>query len=71
MKAENRKGCPQRESVEREEYAGVQSTRRREGVERNGVSDLLERILDRNNLNRAYKRVKCNHGAPGMQSHSS
>ena len=66
MKAENRKGCPQRESVEREEYAGAHSPGRREGVERNGVSDLLERILDRNNLNRAYKRVKGNHGAPGI-----
>lgn len=66
MKAENRKGCPQRESVEREEYAGAHSAGRREGVERNGVSDLLEKILDRNNLNRAYKRVKGNHGAPGI-----
>ena len=29
-------------------------------------ADLLERILDRNNLNRAYKRVKANKGAPGI-----
>lgn len=28
--------------------------------------DLLEAILDRDNLNRAYKRVKRNHGAPGI-----
>ena len=28
-------------------------------------SDLLEAILDRDNLNRAYKRVKRNHGAAG------
>ena len=27
---------------------------------------LLERILDRDNLNRAYKRVKANKGAPGI-----
>jgi retron-type reverse transcriptase len=28
--------------------------------------ELLERILDKDNLNRAYKRVKANKGAPGM-----
>jgi hypothetical protein len=26
----------------------------------------MERILDRNNPNRAYKQVKRNHGAPGI-----
>ncbi len=30
------------------------------------TSTLLERILDRDNLNRAYKRVKANKGAPGV-----
>ena len=30
------------------------------------ASNLLERILDRDNLNRAYKRVKANRGAPGV-----
>jgi len=43
-----------------------QSTDRREGKERDGASDLLEAILDRDNLNRAYKRVKRNHGAAGI-----
>ena len=43
------------------------ATDRREGKERRtGASDLLEAILDRDNLNRAYKRVKRNHGAAGI-----
>jgi len=66
MKAEYRKGCPQRDSVEHEEYVGVQSTGTREGRERDGANDLLERILCRDNLNRAYKKVRSNHGAPGI-----
>ncbi|AIQ61762.1 DNA polymerase [Paenibacillus stellifer] len=66
MKAEYRKGCPQRDSVEHEEYAGVRSAGAREGKERDGANDLMERILDRDNLNRAYKQVKSNHGAPGI-----
>lgn len=28
--------------------------------------ELLEKILERNNLNRAYKRVKAKKGAPGV-----
>ena len=59
------KGCPQRDSVEREEYAGARSIGTRENEERDGA-DLLGKILDRNNLNRAYKQVKRNHGAPGI-----
>jgi len=31
-----------------------------------GGAGLLERILDRGNLNRAYKRVRANKGAPGI-----
>ncbi|WCF06897.1 group II intron reverse transcriptase/maturase [Paenibacillus thiaminolyticus] len=66
MKAEYRKGCLQRDSVEREEYTGAQSTDIRESRERDGANDLLERIMDRDNLNKAYKQVKRNHGAPGI-----
>lgn len=66
MKAENRKGCLQRDSVEREEYAGARSTSTRESKERGGAVDLLEKMLERDNLNRAYKQVKSNHGAPGI-----
>lgn len=60
------RGCLQRDSVEREEYAGARSTDTREGGKRGGANCLLERILDSENLNRAYKRVKRNHGAPGI-----
>ena len=52
--------------MERQEYAGAQSTSARESKERDGAIDLLERILERDNLNRAYKQVKRNHGAPGI-----
>ena len=72
MKAENRgnEGFLQRESVEHQGYAEARSTDRREGKERDGASDLLEAILDRDNLNRAYKRVKSNHGAAGIDGMS-
>lgn len=66
LKAEYRKDCLQRDSVERKEYVGVRSTNSREGKERGGAEDLMESILDRENLNRAYKKVKRNHGAPGI-----
>ena len=66
MTAKYRKGFVQRDSVEREEYAKAPSASPGEGKERGGAEHLLERILDRNNLNRAYKQVKRNHGAPGI-----
>lgn len=66
MKAEYRKGCRQRDSVEREGYAGARSIEAREGRERGGAEDLMERILSRENLNRAYTQVKRNNGAPGI-----
>ncbi len=67
MNAENlrEENCLQSNSAEHETYAGVQSIGTREGKEADGA-DLLERILDRGNLNRAYKRVKENKGAPGI-----
>lgn len=69
MKAENQTmGCPQRDSVERERYAGARSIGSREGEERGGAGGLLEGILDRDNLNRAYKRVRSNRGAPGIDA---
>ena len=65
--AENlvREGCPQKDGAEHEGYAGAQSGGSRESREADGT-DLLERILSRENLNRAYKRVKANKGAPGI-----
>ena len=67
MKAEYRDkpGCPQRDNAEHEGYAGAQSIGNREVNEQDGA-DLLERILSRENLNRAYKRVRANRGAPGI-----
>ena len=59
-------GCPQRDSTEGEGYAGGRSADRPEDGERAvRTPKLLERILDRENLNKAYKRVKANKGAPG------
>ncbi len=67
LKAEylENKGYLQSDSAEREEYAGARSIDNRETEEADGA-DLLERILDRENLNRAYERVKANKGAPGI-----
>ena len=62
-------GFLQRDGVEHEEYAEAYSTERQEVVERDGV-DLLEKVLDRENLNRAYKRVKANKGASGIDGMS-
>ena len=57
--------CPQRDSAEHEKYVGVRSVDDREVGEQDGA-DLLERILSRDNLNRAYKRVRAIKGAPGI-----
>ena len=67
MKAEYQEklNCPQMDSAEHEEYVGALSAETREVGEQDGA-DLLERILSRDNLNRAYKRVRANHGAPGI-----
>lgn len=66
MKAEYRKGYLQRDGVERKEYVGVPSVEARERRERDGARTLLDEILDRDNLNQAYKKVKSNKGAPGI-----
>ena len=65
--AENVRSCPQRDSTECEGYAGAQSAVQPGSGETAGRSqNLLEAILYRDNLNRAYKRVKANKGAPGV-----
>ena len=65
--AENVRSCPQRDSTECEGYAGAQSAVQPGKEETAGRSQkLLEAILYRDNLNRAYKRVKANKGAPGV-----
>ena len=58
-------GCLQRDRAEHEEYAGARSVDVQEVKEQDGA-ELLERILNRENLNRAYKRVRANKGAPGI-----
>ena len=67
MKAEypENRSCPQKDSAEHEEYVGAQSVGGQEVGEQDGAG-LLERILSRDNLNRAYKRVRANKGAPGI-----
>ena len=65
--AENVRSCPQRDSTECEGYAGAQSAVQPGKEETAGRSQkMLEAILYRDNLNRAYKRVKANKGAPGV-----
>ena len=60
-------GCLQRDSTECKEYAGAQSAARPEtGETEVREPKLLEKILFRDNMNRAYKRVKANKGAPGV-----
>ena len=58
-------GFLQRDSVEHEEYAEAYSAKSQK-VEERDSADMLEKVLDRDNLNRAYKRVKANKGASGI-----
>jgi len=67
MDAENRDSCPQKDSAEHEGYVRAHRSFNRIWKGRDSAQpELLERILDKDNLNRAYKRVKANKGAPGM-----
>lgn len=72
---ESRKHCensgwPQRDSAEHEEYAGALTG---SGITENNITNadrpemgMLEEILSPRNLNQAYKRVKKNRGAGGV-----
>ena len=68
MDAENTiESCPQKDSAEHEGYAEAHRSFRRIWKERGSAEpELLEEILDRDNLNRAFKRVRANKGAPGI-----
>ena len=68
MDAENRKeSCSQRDSAEHKGYVRAHRSYNRIWKERDSAEpDLLGKILDKDNLNRAYKRVKANKGAPGV-----
>ena len=67
--AENTKnsGCLQRDSAEHEGYAKARRSFNLIWKERDSAQPkLLEAILHKDNFNRAYKRVKANKGAPGI-----
>ena len=66
----NNSGWPQRDSAEHEEYAGALTG---SGIIENNITNadrveggMLEEILSPMNLNQAYKRVKKNKGAGGV-----
>ena len=64
-------GCSQRDSAEHEGYAKVSRSFNRIWKERDSAQPkLLEAILYKDNLNRAYKRVKANKGAAGIDGMS-
>ena len=61
------KGCSQRDSAEHEGYAKASRSFNRIWKERDSAQPkLLEAILYKDNFNRAYKRVKANKGAAGI-----
>ena len=68
MGAENREeSCLQRDSAEHKGYVRAHRSFNRIWKERDSAEpDLLGKILDKDNLNRAFKRVKANKGAPGV-----
>ena len=55
-------GYLQTDSVEHEGYDEVRSASCGEQTDQDGVSTLFEKILSRNNLNRAYLQVVRNKG---------
>ena len=67
MDAENKEeSCLQRDSAEHKGYVRAHRSFNRIWKERDSAEpDLLGKILDKDNLNRAFKRVKANKGAPG------
>ena len=60
-------GCSQKDSAEHKRYVRAHRFFNRIWKERDSAEpDILGRILAKDNLNRAYKRVKANKGAPGV-----
>ncbi len=68
MDAENKEeSCLQKDSAEHEGYVRAHRSFNRIWKERDSAQpELLEKILYKDNLNRAFKRVKANKGAPGI-----
>lgn len=58
--------CPKKNRLETEGNEVVPSVSPLQRVEEIGAENLLVRVLDRDNLNRAYKRVKKNRSAPDL-----
>jgi RNA-directed DNA polymerase len=65
-----KEGSPQKDSSESERHVGVHDSL---GITENNITNanksrerLLERVLERDNLNNAFKRVKANKGAHGV-----
>ena len=67
MGTENKESCSQRDSAEGKGYVRAHRSFNRIWKERDSAElDILGKILNKDNLNRAYKRVKANKGAPGV-----
>ena len=67
MSVENIDSCSQKNSAERKEYVRAHRSFNRIWKERDSADpDILGKILEKDNLNRAFKRVKANKGAPGI-----
>ena len=63
-------GYLQKDRVELEEYVGAPSIsltiEKQQNAENKYTNGLFERIIDRNNLNQAFKRVRANKGSHGV-----
>jgi len=66
----SKEGSPQKNSAEHKGYAGVHNSER---ITENNITNadmskerLLEQIVDRDNMNHAYKKVNSNKGAHGI-----
>ena len=67
MEAENKESCLQRDSAERKGYVRARRSFIRIWKERDSAEpEILSKILSKDNLNRAYKRIKANKGASGI-----
>ena len=67
MDVENKESCLQRDSAERKGYVRAHRSFNRIWKERDSTEpDILGKILNKDNLNRAYVRVKANKEAPGI-----
>lgn len=67
MGAENKESYSQRDSTECKGYVRARRSFHQIWKERDSAQpELLEKILYKDNLNRAFKRVKANKGAPGI-----